>query len=335
MKRLGFRGDRPVRSGSPPCRVGLRLACALALASVAMGAGACRPDVGAPPSLIETSRLLTVMAHPAEANPGDPVEMVALAVDPGGTLTTPIAWTVCKTPKPPAEANSVSRFCVVEQPDDPSVDSGPVEVKIPSNACSLFGPIAPPTKSGDPPIRARDPDVTGGYYLPVRAAARALRDPFGAPVAFGFVRISCGLAGAGAETSAAYNQAHVPNVAPVIEPVATLDAVGNPVAEARPGTRVTLRVRWDATSAESFLVYDRVHQVLVEDRESIGVSWFVTGGEMLHDRTGRDGGDLETTSDNVWTAPTVATATPFHFWVVVRDNRGAASTQSFDLTVTP
>jgi hypothetical protein len=70
--------------------------------------------------------------------------------------------------------------------------------------------------------------------------------------------------------------------------------------------------------------------VLVDHREAIRVSWFVDGGELESERTGRTEDDPETYADNVWTTPE---AGPAHLWIVVRDTRGGVAFESFDLTI--
>ena len=59
------------------------------------------------------------------------------------------------------------------------------------------------------------------------------------------------------------------------------------------------------------------------------VSWFATGGSFDLDRTGRDGSDVTTTSDNGWTAPSSGTAV--HLWIVLRDDRGGVGWAGYAL----
>jgi hypothetical protein len=49
---------------------------------------------------------------------------------------------------------------------------------------------------------------------------------------------------------------------------------------------VALRARWTDDSVESFPVFDPESRTLVDHREAIRVSWFVSGGELASDRTG-------------------------------------------------
>ena len=43
----------------------------------------------------------------------------------------------------------------------------------------------------------------------------------------------------------------------------------------------------DAAAQETFKVYDLTTHVLVEQTESLRLSWFATAGEFEHERTGR------------------------------------------------
>jgi len=321
-------------------RNGGRAAGALAALLAATFAAGCKPDIGSPPSLVAGPQLLAIRQTPPEVTPGAMATFEALAGDVGGTLPIDIAWTLCTTPKPPAETNNVSQACVTMPDGDPPA-AGPVMLSIPSNACSLFGPDPPPVT---PPVRPRDPDATGGYYVPVRANTQATdgTDLLG----FAFERIQCNLANAPADVARMYNMTYVPNVAPVIADV-TLDPDGAPntvlaANGASPdglvvpgGAAVTLRLGWTPESAETYVRYDTTSRTLIMPREALRVSWFTTAGKYAHDRTGRTGEELEVTTDNVWTAPVVDAPALVHFWVVLRDERGGVDFTSFELNVTP
>lgn len=299
---------------------------------------ACKPNLGSPPSLIDGPRLLGIRETPPEVMPGAPAMFEALAVNADGTVPASIAWTLCLTPKPPAESNSVSEACVV-QPDDGAPVLGVTTLTMPPDACALFGPDPPPVT---PPIAPRNPDATGGFYVPVRAANQAADGTD--LLSFAFERISCNLANAPADVVRAYNMTYLPNAAPSIEdvvldpdgaaPLSILQASGGAGAVAS-GAPVTLRLSWPDTAAESYVLYDPASRTLLDAREGLNVSWFANGGALEDDRTGRSGAEAETSTDNVWTPPTVAAATIVHFWVVLRDDRGGVDFATFDLTVTP
>jgi hypothetical protein len=193
-------------------------------------------------------------------------------------------------------------------------------------------------------VRPRDPDATGGYYVPLRANTVAAdgADLLG----FAFERIQCNLANAPSDVARAFNMTYLPTLSPVIAdvvldpdgaPATALGANGAPPEgqSAASGAALTLRTAWTADSAETYVRYDPTTRALIMPREALRVSWFATAGKYEHDRTGRTGDELDLFTDNVWTAPVVAAPTLVHFWVVLRDERGGVDYATFDLTVTP
>ena len=321
------------------------------------GAGAasvlgCKPDLGAPPSLILGAQLLDIQATPAEAKPGAEIMLDTLLVDPTGTLAAPVTWTTCRTPKPPAESNAISRACV-DQPDDGPAALGRVRASLPLDACSLFGPLTPPAAPGQPAVRPRDPDPTGGFYQPIRAAVRGLPGAAGDLVGFALVRVSCLLANAPTEIARAFNDpdtGYHANAAPILASVTMTDAAGltaelpragdaAPAPVVHAGEAISFRVSWPAEAAETFRVFDLATYALIEAHESLRVSWFTTAGTFDHDRTGRASDETELFSDNTWNAPadapTVSDGKVIHFWVVLRDSRGGSASAAFDLDVAP
>lgn len=310
------------------------------LAVLAAGAAGCKPDLGSPASLLLGPRVLAVRGVPAEAGPGSTVTFDALAADPTGTIADPrLSWSFCNTPKPPAETNAVSVPCLTT-PDD----AGPAATftaMLPSDGCMKFGPDSP---GGMPPIRPRDPDVTGGFYQPLRVT---LQIPGGTDaqvdVAFELQRISCLLANAPIDVSRTFNLTYTANQNPSIDHV-TLDPVnagtrvfgagsmpgGTSVAA---GTKMTLELAWPDAAAESYPVWDLASRTLTTHRESLRVSWFASAGEFALDNTGRGEDETETFARNDWTAPGVAGNV--HLWVVLRDARGGLDFGAFDLTVAP
>jgi hypothetical protein len=311
---------------------------ACALLAIGIGALACKPDLGSPASLVVGPRILAVRGTPAEAYPGSDVAFDALAVNPAGTIAdAPLTWSFCHTPKPPAEANAVSDQCL-SGPDD----AGPAAMTtatLPSDGCMLFGPQTPPVKPGEQPIRPRDPDVTGGFYQPLRVT---LQDPGGTDVAFELERITCLLANAPIDVTRIYNMTYTANQNPTIDHV-TLDPAGaartvfgtdaDAYVTVTAGTTVALEVAWPDAAAESYPVWELATRTLVTHREAIRASWFANAGLFDRDTTGRGEEEAETTAQNLWTAP--AEAGVVHFWLVLRDARGGLDFAAFDITVTP
>lgn len=291
---------------------------------------ACKPDLGAPASLVTEPRVLAVQSDPAEVKPGADTTLHALVVSPDGTLTPDVAWGFCTEPAPLSSNNVVGDDCIYGAASLMPRGTD-VTVTIPIDACSQFGPTPPAPEPGEPPRRPHDPDVTGGYYQPERALAKVDGDQV---PAIGLTRISCDLANASLEVVQAYNARYRANTNPVIDRVlAQLPGVADaqPVPATLPAsTAIPLRVRWTAASAETFPVFDPSTRELVDQREAIRVSWFVDGGELESERTGRTEDDPETSADNVWTTPE---AGPAHLWIVVRDTRGGVTYASFDVQV--
>ena len=308
------------------------LPAALALVS------ACKPNVGRAPSLIVGPEVLAVRGVPAEAKPGDPVTYDLLVASLAGTVTDPVAnWDVCITPKPPAESNSVAAACVDAAPGD--AQGVAFSTAVPSDACTLFGPIAPPQQKGQPPSRPRDPDSTGGYYLPVRAVVSRLTDRN--LTAFALERIACNLVGASPLVIQDYNARYQPNANPTIAELDLVvpDAIPTNLADGLTslpsGASVVLRAAFAPDSAETYPIFDPDTQGLVDHRESLSLAWFASAGEFEHDRTGRAETDPETTSDNTWTAPPAGEPTLVYLWLVLRDSRGGVDFASYQVTVLP
>lgn len=301
------------------------------------GALGCKPDLGSPASLVSGPRILAVRGVPPEGAPGAMVSYDVLAADETGTVTAPdVGWAQCLQPDPPALGNDVSDACL-----DIADDAGPApsfSAALPSSACSVFGPQTPPVMKGQPPTRPADPDSTGGYYQPVRAVWQST-----GLVAFALERISCRLANAPTTIATQYATDYTANQNPILADLVlgtdsgatVLYAPGQPAATGAvsAGAKVVLQADFSAESAETFLVWDVVSQTLLQQRESLRVSWFATGGAFEHEVTGRTPDDPTTFTQDAWTAPT--TPGPVHLWAVLRDDRGGIDFASAEIDVTP
>lgn len=62
------------------------------------------------------------------------------------------------------------------------------------------------------------------------------------------------------------------------------------------------------------------------------MSWFVSGGELASDRTGRSEAEDQTFVDDVWTTPDPG---PAYLWVVLRDSRGGIAFAGYPIAITP
>jgi hypothetical protein len=287
----------------------------------------CKPDFGKPASLVTDKRILAVKAEPPEVRPPLPATFSALVASPDGTEVMPaLSWSLCLAPKPLDENNVVSSACLGSGANLMSVGAGPMaEVTMPPNACALFGPDPPPQLPGMPPLRPRDPDVTGGYYQPLRLVEEPVSG-------FALERVTCSLALAGADLAVQYGASYRANTNPMLTPLtATLNGAPLTLDAIPSGKTVDLSVGWPAESVESFPVFDVAAAALVTHREAMRVSWFATAGSFAHEVTGRGEDETATTTDDSWTAPTMPGLV--HLWVVLRDSRGGGDFASYDLTV--
>lgn len=328
-----------------------------AIAALACAAS-CKPDLNETVSLVATPQVLAVQSTPAEAAPSGTMSFTALVAGPSGQIDgLPIQWDFCNARNPLANLGPVSPECTEEgDPNLALVGDGPTATgTIPTVACRNFGPEVPPTTGNETPGRPVDPDATGGYYQPVSLFVPASG---GTLPAIDQARIECGLAQGTSEQVQDYLGRYHANVNPVVASLAA--SGGAPFATSAGGStnmlpagqKVTLEVSWAScpltdvcgdgicgadesitscaadcttphgcTGAERYVNFDLASQSLVDAREGIDVSWFATGGSFDLDRTGVEGTDTTTDSENGWTPPGQPGQTVY-VWVVLRDDRG-------------
>jgi hypothetical protein len=333
-----------------PRRFGLLLALA--------AAPACKPDLHETPSLVTGQVVLAVRSNPPDVLPRDTVTYDMLLVDQSGAVTgAPFSWDFCDARKPLAELGPVSTQCLAPSGDwlVPIGRGTSVSGALPEDVCMQFGPDVPMAVEGQPQGRPVDPDPTGGYYAPVRATG-----PDGAITLVEtrlICGLSNAPANVSVDYQHRYHANANPAVESIANvgadgatsALVTADAGTNPVGA---GDTLALRVSWSAacptmdvcgdgvcgpdetnstcsadcttpvpcTGAERFVVFDVPSQSLIIQRESIATAWYATAGSFDNDRTGRDGTDLTTSSDNTWHTP--KTPGLVHLWAVLRDNRG-------------
>jgi hypothetical protein len=280
----------------------------------------CVPDFGDPVSLLSGSRILAIRSEPAEVFPGEPVQLQLYAADPSGALSDQtVDWALCTASKPPVENRPISEACL-DEGALPVLDTAQtVSVVIPDDACARFGPELPP--SGDAEARPRDPDVTGGYYQPVRAKLGSLW-------AVGLVRIRCGVAGSTPEVSAQFRREYVPNRNPFASTLwAEKDGARIPLSALPTDSAVTLKLGTVDGAQESFVRFDVQRHALTVSQEALRVSWLSAQGKFSVAATSvLDGvGQVE------WQAPSMPGAVLL--WTVLRDSRGGVSVQSYSIEV--
>jgi hypothetical protein len=313
------------------------------LSSAVLIAVACKPTLDETTSIVTEPRVLAVRVVPAEAAPKDGVQLFALVADPMGTVTSPpLDWAYCDLRKPLAELGPVSPYCLARDGfyfTELGAGAG-VTTTIPDTACREFGPEVPVAEPGQPAGRPVDPDLTGGYYLPLRLA---LSGANGDVFTLERARLNCGLAGATQDELADYAKRYHPNTNPEVDALAAdgvaIAAEGGAHGSVAAGARVVLHASWATcadptkacTGAETYPLFDLNARALVDRREAMRTSWFATAGSFDADHTGRDSTDATTFSENTWTAPSGATTV--HVWIVVRDERGGTGWKSFVIDV--
>lgn len=260
--------------------------------------------------MIETPRVLAVIAEPAEAKPGAMVTYQAVIAGPDGPIVAAPSWGYCTSPKPPTEDNAASTDCVggealIELGTAPTVIG-----TMPAEACIRFGPDVPPGG-----FRPRAPDASGGYYQPVRIAIDDL-------LAIGLSRITCNLPTAPFDVAQRYRAEYVANANPTLEPIAIDRVPAN--------TDIELIARWPDAAAETYLYFEPSTQTLVDRREAMRLSWFATGGTLAVDASAVGTGEPVTSVSTTWHTPATGTA---WLWFVLRDQRGGIAVQTQQITV--
>ncbi len=330
----------------------LNLGPLVVLAALACSVG-CVPTFDDHLSLIESPKVLAVSSEPAEAAPGDQVQLTALVATPDVDGATPkLSWGLCIARKPLTELGPVNPVCV-QAPElapgsiVPLGTGSSVSATVPSNpvdACRLFGPSLPEPMNGEPAGRPVDPDPTGGYYQPI--GVTLLEDSV---TTLGAVRIFCPPSGLDQDEAGAFNENYKRNVNPIIDSVLLVSDSGasSPLPDEpetlhlSPGQVVQLEATWAACSdgppcsgAESYVVFNSDSRELDQKHESIRISWYATAGRFENAVTGRDETEFAiSNTDNTWTAPT--DSKQVRLWLVIRDARGGQTFKSFLVSVKP
>ena len=285
----------------------------------------CAPEMGNPASLITQDRIIGVRTNPAEASPGDLVQYTSLVVSPSGAVPAQdLSWSLCNLRKPVAENTPVGQACLTENLSQ-SAQGAAVSIQTPSSACVNFGPLAPPSKTGT--LRPSDPDATGGYYQPIRLDLPTEQAIFRE-------RLRCDLAGASLLTAQEFRARYTANQNPTLLSVSALVGETPISLDAVPASqRIRLLALWSPDSAESYPVFDSASQTLVDRREALWLSWFVTAGAFDDSTTGREEIDPAAFTENAWQSPSEAEVV--FLWLVLHDSRGGADFASYTLTIVP
>ena len=305
---------------------------ALALVAVATAVLGCKPDFGTPASLVTGPRILAVRAEPAEVRAGGHGDLhrarrLARRHRRGAGRST---GRLCLTPKPLDENNVVATACLGDKGLTPVAAAAPTATAtVPPNACALFGPDPPPQMPGQPPLRPRDPDVTGGYYQPLRLVD-------GEVTGFALERVTCNLAQAGADLAVAVTRmTYQANENPTLQPLtATVDGAAvaldaHPRRQRRSTSPSAGRPRRSRASRSSTSTRRARHAPRVDARLVVR--------QRRRLRRTRSPAATRTTPPRppttTWTAP--PTPGTVHLWLVLRDSRGGVDFAAYDVVVVP
>lgn len=362
--------ERPSAHGTSSRRFARLRPSSVCLLSFVGLTSACVPEFDDDLSLISETRIVAVKATPAEAEPGDTVELTALVVDDSGTVTdAPLEWALCIARKPLTELGPLDQRCIDEfgKDDDelflPLGAGQTTTAVLPDEVCSLFGPLAPPREGDEEGGRPVDPDLSGGYYQPVVVGD--------AEATVGSIRISCGATGLTNEEVIAYNRGYRPNENPsVLAITAVVDGERQSVEEGEtlsvaPDSEVSFELGFpdcpteavcgdglctagenstdcredclDAPrgceGAEQYLYADTETRESVERAETLEVVWLTTSGTFPVAQTEAETDKGQSTTNNTWDAPGEAGVA--HLWFVVRDDRGGVGFRGVDVEVAP
>ncbi len=185
----------------------------VALAGLAPG---CKPTLNDTVSIVSKPVILAVQSTPAESPPDVSVAYTALVVDATGELhTAPVLWDYCNVRNPLSNLGPVAVECTeagnagLQKLGTGLSASG----KIPTLACTNFGPNPPAATMNQPAGRPVDPDTSGGYYQPVTLF---LGEGGEVQTLLYDMRLTCGFSGAGEQAQADLQARYHPNENPAI-----------------------------------------------------------------------------------------------------------------------
>lgn len=326
---------------------------------VGLALSGCMPEFTTEDTLVNSPRILAVRSEPAEARPGTAVRLHALVA---GTTDAP-TWELCRERPRLDESGPVAAACFSEEGNRvPLGDGFVVDATWPVDACRVFGPTPPSPAPGESSGRGIDPDVTGGFSVPLVLdlpdAAATLAEP----------RLTCAPVGASQPVIVEYNRRRRANENPLIASlVAHVGESEIDASEATPESPVTVpsgaEIRFELTwpqcptepvcgdgicdvdegvdtcesdcrtpkgcgGAERYVLIDPATRRVVVAEESLRISWFSTAGHFERAREKSEEGAEG--ARNVWTAPESGEHT---VWVVLRDDRGGVDWRAIAVSI--
>jgi hypothetical protein len=291
--------------------------------AIALATLSCGPDFDRSISLIPANAILAVRAEPPESTPGETVAYTALAASGGGADTNAqIVWSFCTTVPASTEDSPVSTSCVAGETDGIAVGTS-VALQTPSDGCRRFGPLGMPAQAGQAPSRPTPPDVTGGFYQPIRLG-------WDASVSIVRERLTCDPTGISLDLAQAYRAVRKPNSNPRLLPlVATVAGQPADLGALPPLAVVDFIASWPPDSVEEYFTVDPERAALDSHFENLWVAWFTTSGSLASDIS--QAAPSESTASNHFHAP--AGAGTFYLWTVLHDDRGGTDFAETEIAV--
>lgn len=281
---------------------------------LAMG---CMPELDDHPYLVDSPRLIAVIAEPPEVRPRDAVTLrPVLAGGRAGALS----FRFCSIARSPADPRPIAERCFSDPGAPLAAIDGGARGMVPADACARFGP--------DPSGHARpaDPDGTGGFYVPI------VIDGLAEPSAIQ-LRIHCTLPDAPADVARELERRYALNQNPPLDSLKLGDASSGGQPRLARGQTTTLRASWLASAREAYVWLPLDATELEERREAVSLNWFMDAGALATFATGRaedDGADFNTNE-----LTPAADADSVHLWLALRDSRGGSLVGSWELPVAP
>ena len=270
---------------------------------------ACVDDIQDQSFLVTNERILAIRGIPAEVRPGENAQYEAF-VAPQNESPINVIFSYCTEARRAEERQGISEPCL----GGDSLQTIQADTTMLSNACALFGPNTPPNENPlEPPLRPSDPDPSGGYFVPIRAASDST-------LSFGQHRIRCDLAGATRALFEEFNERYISNNHPVIEGITAPELI-------EPFSSYELTLELNEASFEDYVIYNPEESLIFETKETIRVSWYVNKGELLAPQNMVSSNTNRVTTE--WRALT--DATNVKGWAVIQDDRGGLDFIAFDI----
>jgi hypothetical protein len=282
----------------------MRLPLVLLLGCAALGCS----DNFDPQYYVKNLRVIAITADPPDIAPGATSTLTTTWANPGGPAPT-FVWTVCGEPPSPTSGD-LNPDCAANDlgaPMMPLAGNGPtVTVTMPELSIAQLGL----------------PDLSGGFYLPIRALITA-----GSQELTAFYRVRY-FFGAASPNPPNHNPAlagvfTIPEADAGAADQTTLGPDDSPVVHA--GEKLHLRALVTADSAETYI--NPLHGT-DPVTEIVTMTWYTTAGSFNHNVTGEATPDTTLTFDK----RLPASGSTVTLWIVAQDERGGTNVMQRQLT---